>query len=181
MEVNMSSAQGFSEEPITDAALLSYSAKSGDTHSSGRSEDWQYRITAALRSEFTKVFQQWMTRGFLVIVAVQLLTVTGVAFQLVCSAEALNWVALARMLQLSLGIFVGFFMICLGLFAAWMGLEGAFSASIRTSGAGASLTGATPGILLMVCGTLILAGCLFKPVKMSGAPDIDSPAANQPP
>lgn len=177
----MSIAKDLPADPIADAALRSYSANQVTLVRKERPEDAQSGLTDALRREFTKVFQQWMTRGFLVIVVVQLLTVAGVAWQLVHSPQALSWVALARMLQLSLGIFVGFFMICLGLFAAWMGLEGVFTASIRTSAARASLTGATPGILLMMCGTIILAGCLFKPVKMSGAPDIDSPASNEAP
>lgn len=123
--------------------------------------------SASTRSQFTKIFQQWMTRGFLVIVVVQLTTATAIGFQLVHSSQTLDWVAMARMLQLSLGIFVGFFMICLGLFAAWIGLDGTFTASFRASGARASLAGATPGISLMAFGTIILGVCLFKPVEMS--------------
>ena len=76
-----------------------------------------------IRVEFKGLFRTSMTIGFSTIVVVQLSTalvlLVNLAFE---SDKAAVLFGLARMLQLSLGIFIGFFIVFLGLLAAWLGI-----------------------------------------------------------
>jgi hypothetical protein len=122
-----------------------------------------------LRVQFKDTFVKGVTTGFATIVVIEVLSVIAMSADFFfVERDAFVLVSIARMLQLSLGIFIGFFTIFLGLLAAWMGIEGSFSGRARTPSASLSLVNGTPGLFLMLSGTIILTVCLAKSVTVTG-------------
>lgn len=72
----------------------------------------------------------------------------------------------ARLIQVSLGMMIGFFTIFLGMLAAWMGIESRFNLAGQAPGYGVTLASASPGILLILAGTFLVGICLIKPIEI---------------
>ncbi len=74
---------------------------------------------------------------------------------------------MVRLVQISLGMMIGFFTVFLGVIVAWMGIESKFRLTGESGGSSLTMASASPGILLIVSGTIMLAICLLKPMGMT--------------
>jgi hypothetical protein len=118
-----------------------------------------------LRKAFEKPLQRIFLFGFVLIslFAVGTLVIIGiVAWQ---SKNPLVNVGVAlRSLQMSLGMILGFFVIYLGLLASWMGIEAKYHVTGKSGSAAVTLVNASPGIVLILCGTTIFTAALLRDI-----------------
>ncbi len=83
-----------------------------------------------------------------------------------------------RILQMALGMMVGFFTLFLGVLVGWLGIEAKYRVSGHFGGSSVMVASASPGILLIVSGTIPLLTALLRPVDGASETTIERrPAA----
>ncbi|MBI3822429.1 MAG: hypothetical protein HY289_07090 [Planctomycetes bacterium] len=92
-------------------------------------------------------------------------------------ARVTETVAVARLTQFMIGILIGAFLLCIGTYLSWVGIREKVDAGFTSKWLQANITALGPGMLLVLCGTLILAICLEKQFQYSATGGI---VGNQP-
>jgi hypothetical protein len=152
-------------------------AQSAGAGESAHSYAWGALLARGDR--FTESFKLTFNSGFFLIIFYAIASLGLTIWSLYAGAELVSTdkgVFMVRLVQVSLGMIVGFFTIFLGVLVSWLGIESNYKLSGEYSGASTTLASASPGILLILCGTILLGICLTKPmgvtVKESDLPRI---------
>lgn len=84
---------------------------------------------------------------------------------------AVEKLLMAQILQMSLGMILGLVIVSLGVVMAWVAIEAPLSMSLRGDAAGvkgeAGLQTLSPGITLMIGGTILIGASLYLPMNYS--------------
>ena len=72
----------------------------------------------------------------------------------------------ARLMQITLGMLIGTAVTLLGVILAWFGITGKVDVSVESSPVKARLVSASPGALLVLCGTAIIMTCILLPFSI---------------
>jgi hypothetical protein len=116
-----------------------------------------------LRSRFRPLFRFMFVTGFVLIVIFSIAgVVTTISFGISSDYSLPFALIVSRLLHIAIGLMIGFFFVFLGLIACWMGIEAHVKMKGQAYNATVVLSTASPGIVLMICGTILLSICLLK-------------------
>jgi hypothetical protein len=83
-------------------------------------------------------------------------------------ARITETIAVVRLGQFTMGMLIGVFLLCIGTYLSWVGVREKIGAEIASGDKlKASLSALGPGMVLAVCGTLIVSVCLLKDFRYS--------------
>src|SRR4051794_27402327 len=118
----------------------------------------------------------WLAIGLFLIAAVAICAIFAVVYSHLPGKEVIDEqqtrhgllvvIFAARLMQTTLGMLLGMLFALLGAIMAWHGVTGEITTSMTSAPASAKLATASPGLVLVLCGTVIISFCLFKEFKL---------------
>jgi hypothetical protein len=96
-------------------------------------------------------------------------------------ARITETIAVVRLGQFTMGMLIGVFLLCIGTYLSWIGVREKIGAEFQSEKVKASLHALGPGMVLAVCGTIIISVCLLKDFKYSEREGIQGTTPQRPP
>jgi hypothetical protein len=86
----------------------------------------------------------------------------------ISQAQITETMAIVRLAQFTIGMLIGVFLLCIGTYLSWVGVREKIGLDLRAGEkVKATLSSLGPGMVLAVCGTIIIVTCLMKDFRYS--------------
>ena len=127
---------------------------------------------AALQ-EFGKKLLTYGVWAFGAVASVLLLSIIIGAFMTSQSNEAVDFIRVNKSIQVTMSMICGLLFAFFGVALSWAGIRGSFSGAIDSGKLSTTINTASPGIVMMICGTVLIAIAVTREVhtETTGNPD----------
>lgn len=121
-----------------------------------------------VRKAFAPIFK-WLS---IAVIALIVLAVVAMLFPLLFSElPATEKALVVQLIQVGLGMILGYASVFFGVVMSWLGITAAFSTELSGDGAvgrgKVSLQSAGPGLALLIGGLILIGASLYKPIRYS--------------